>query len=273
MTRCCIALGGNLGPVRDQFCEALGGLRAAGLQVSAVSRLYQTAPVATGDSGVFLNAAALVETDLAPEVLLDRLHALERAAGRTRERRWGPRTLDLDLIFYADAVIEGPRLVVPHPHAWYRRFVLNPLADIAADFVHPLKRVTVAALRDRLLPRPLVMAFAGAGAEENARAAQQWHTDSSAVRFLTWRPPAGEPAGAHEPTFIVWCGGERSAAECGQKAAADPSNHINWSDLPLVPRIDASCVGGPVEEFVRYLLDAALGSVRAIALPHEWWRD
>jgi 2-amino-4-hydroxy-6-hydroxymethyldihydropteridine diphosphokinase len=85
----------------------------------------------------FVNAAALLDTTLEPRALLDALLGIERAFGRERRERWGPRTLDLDLLLYADAVIDVPGLHVPHPHLHERAFVLRPLADIAPDAMVP----------------------------------------------------------------------------------------------------------------------------------------
>jgi len=100
--------------------------------------------------GPYLNAAALIETSLSPRELLGQLLRIERAAGRDRakEQRWGPRTLDLDLIFFADRIISEPDLKVPHPLMHERMFVLEPLAEIAPRAVHPVLNRTVIELRD-----------------------------------------------------------------------------------------------------------------------------
>ena len=165
MVRCHIALGGNLGDVAETFRSALTLLASADLRVVAVSRLYETPPMGAGAGGTFLNAAAEVETELEPKSLLERLLATEDSLGRVRTRHWGPRAIDLDLIFYGDAVIETPRLRLPHPGCWYRRFVLDPLAEIAPDVRHPETGESVAELRQRLLPRPLPVAIDGSDAD------------------------------------------------------------------------------------------------------------
>lgn len=129
-----IALGGNLGDVGAAMQAALDRLHAqAQTEVVAVSPIYSTPPWGITDQPRFLNACAELHTTLAPRVLLDRVLAAERAAGRLRARRWGPRTLDIDIIAYGDRRIATSRLTVPHPRMFERAFVLVPLADIAGD--------------------------------------------------------------------------------------------------------------------------------------------
>jgi 2-amino-4-hydroxy-6-hydroxymethyldihydropteridine diphosphokinase len=136
--RACIGLGGNVGDaaatVRRAF-DALADLPET--RLLAVSRLYRTPAWGVETQPDFVNAAALLDTTLDPRALLDALLGIERAFGRERRERWGPRTLDLDLLLYADAVIDVPGLHVPHPHLHERAFVLRPLADIAPDAMVP----------------------------------------------------------------------------------------------------------------------------------------
>src|SRR5262245_21273994 len=125
MPHCLIALGGNLGAVERSFEGALQRLAdAPRCALVAASRLHRTAAVGTDAGPEFLNAAAEVATELAPLELLDLLQSIERDFGRIRGTHWGPRTLDLDLLFYGSEIIDLPRLVVPHPAVWHRRFVL-----------------------------------------------------------------------------------------------------------------------------------------------------
>ncbi len=156
MTAAWIGLGANLGDARSAFDAALSQLDAHP-QITVLTRSshYRTAPVGQVAGNVFLNAACCVETSLIPLELLDVLQSIEQQLGRQRGIQWGPRTLDLDLLFFGEQIVESPRLTVPHPGAWYRRFVLDPLIEIAPDLKHPLFQVSLSELRDRLQSRPL----------------------------------------------------------------------------------------------------------------------
>jgi len=147
--RAALGLGSNVGDRRAHLETALRGLRAR-LEVLSVSRFLATEPVGGPPQGEFLNAAALVETELSPRALLDLARALEEAAGRERGARWGPRTLDIDLLLYGDDIVNDADLVVPHPHLHERRFVLEPLAEIAPDWIVPRLDRTVRELREDL---------------------------------------------------------------------------------------------------------------------------
>jgi 2-amino-4-hydroxy-6-hydroxymethyldihydropteridine diphosphokinase len=136
MAEALIALGGNIGDVRDTFRNALAMLGdSADVHLIARSRSYLTPPWGDKNQPPFVNCCAAIETTLSPHELLARTQAVERAFGRDRakERRWGPRTLDIDIITYDDVAVNDADLTLPHPHALERAFVLVPLADIAAD--------------------------------------------------------------------------------------------------------------------------------------------
>lgn len=145
--RAFISLGSNLGDREAILRNALRRLSSfPGIEIRAVSRIRETDPVGVIDQPRFLNAVAELETRLDPESLLDRLQEVEREFHRTRERRWGPRTLDLDLLLYGGRVMETARLLLPHPRLKERRFVLEPLAELAADLVVPGSGRTVGQL-------------------------------------------------------------------------------------------------------------------------------
>jgi 2-amino-4-hydroxy-6-hydroxymethyldihydropteridine diphosphokinase len=139
MARAYVSLGANLGRREANLESALALLRREpGVEVVAVSSFRETEPVGIVDQPRFLNAAAAVETELPPRELLDRLLAVERRLGRTRAgRRFGPRTIDLDLLLYGDAVVSAPGLEVPHPRLHERRFALEPLAELDPGLVVP----------------------------------------------------------------------------------------------------------------------------------------
>ncbi|HEY1829443.1 MAG TPA: 2-amino-4-hydroxy-6-hydroxymethyldihydropteridine diphosphokinase [Acidimicrobiales bacterium] len=132
--RAFIGLGSNLGDRRSYLAAAVEGLRAAG-DVVAVSPLYETEPVGGPEQGAFLNLVVELRTDDGPRALLERCRAIEEAAQRERLERWGPRTLDADVLYVEGVQVEEEDLVVPHPRLWERRFVLAPLADLAPDLV------------------------------------------------------------------------------------------------------------------------------------------
>lgn len=160
MSQCWIGLGANLGNAKAAFDAAWVLLcDHPQIEIHQRSGLYRTTPVGADAGEAFLNAVCCVSTTLAPLELLDLLQSIELTLGRTREVHWGPRTLDLDLLFVDQKIVCEPRLTVPHPAAWYRRFVIDPLVEIAPSLTHPLLNLTVAELRQRLRHRPLSIAF------------------------------------------------------------------------------------------------------------------
>jgi 2-amino-4-hydroxy-6-hydroxymethyldihydropteridine diphosphokinase len=132
--RAFLGLGSNLGDRRSYLAAAVAALRAAG-DVVAVSPLYETEPVGGPEQGAFLNLVVELATTDSPRQLLARCQALELAAARVRLERWGPRTLDADVLWVEGESVDEPDLVVPHPRMSERRFVLAPLADLAPDLV------------------------------------------------------------------------------------------------------------------------------------------
>jgi 2-amino-4-hydroxy-6-hydroxymethyldihydropteridine diphosphokinase len=145
-----IALGGNLGDVRSTFDKAIAMLCEGGaVRLTARSSDYRTPPWGIADQPPFFNAVIAVATTLEPHALLARAQDCERAFGRdrSREKHWGPRTLDLDLLAYDDRVISDAVLTLPHPHVFERAFVLVPLAEIAPEREKDGKKVRDALAR------------------------------------------------------------------------------------------------------------------------------
>ncbi len=128
MARAALGLGSNLGNRQARLAAAVRRL-AEGGPIAAVSSLYETAPIGGPAQGPFLNAAVVIETALPPRRLLEVCQAVEREAGRRRLVRWGPRSLDVDLLLYEGEVVDEPGLRVPHPRLAARRFALEPLVE------------------------------------------------------------------------------------------------------------------------------------------------
>lgn len=132
MTCCYIGLGSNLGDSKKILAEAVSKLAVLG--AVKASKLYQSPPMGPQDQPNYLNAVVRLETDLEPLALLDELQRFEQESGRVRLRRWGERTLDLDLLIYGNETIQNERLIVPHVGVLERDFVLIPLLDIDTEF-------------------------------------------------------------------------------------------------------------------------------------------
>jgi 2-amino-4-hydroxy-6-hydroxymethyldihydropteridine diphosphokinase len=144
-----LSLGSNIGDREANLRDAIARLETLG-RIAAVSSIYETEPVEVADQAWFLNCVVALETSHAPESLMKELLSLEREMGRERIQRKGPRTIDLDIVLFGDLVINSPTLTLPHPAMHQRRFVLEPLAEIAPDAWHPGLKKTARQLLDEL---------------------------------------------------------------------------------------------------------------------------
>ncbi len=139
-----VAFGANLGDVKGNIGQALALLeKVERVDVLKISSIWRTYPVggAAGQPS-FFNGSVLIETDLPPMTLLMELQKIEKQLKRERFEKWGPRTIDLDLILYGDLVINDPRLTLPHPRVYWRQFVLDPVCEIASELVLPTTGLT-----------------------------------------------------------------------------------------------------------------------------------
>ena len=251
MPCCFLGLGGNVGPVEQSFARALEQLdESPRISVGRVSSLFCSMPVGENAGGEFRNAAAEIETNLEPLELLDQLQQVEDQFGRTRTIRWGPRTLDLDLLFYGIEIIDKPRLRVPHPACWYRRFVLDPLVEIAADFIHPEKGISLGQLHSRLTSRPFRVALAGSDPPTRLRLIKTLQKEFGKVEFAEWAPATHD-----ESTLIVWLG------SADRKSLTDL--------LPQIPRLDISPIVADHATILRHVLHSAGIRGRGIGVPNS----
>ncbi|MBX7164918.1 MAG: 2-amino-4-hydroxy-6-hydroxymethyldihydropteridine diphosphokinase [Pirellulales bacterium] len=227
MIRALVALGSSLGDRSATLDAAVAACEEVpGLRVLACSRWWATRGVGgTAPQSEFLNGALVAETSLTPHELLGRLQVVEQRLGRTRDRRWAPRTLDLDLLLYGDVVIETPRLEVPHPRMSFRRFVLDPACEVAAEMLHPVCRQSLDELRAALDRRPRWAAVIGPTRTECEELAERaaaaiggrhvavaevgsWSDASGVDRWSLcsdWRPGASADLPADERCWPVLC--------------------------------------------------------------------
>jgi 2-amino-4-hydroxy-6-hydroxymethyldihydropteridine diphosphokinase len=138
-----IALGSNLGDSYTTLLKAIDTLeQTPGIRLVSMSSLYRTKAVGPPQPD-YLNACALLQVEMIPEILLEILLKIETNFGRQRKERWGARTLDLDILLYSNKIIESPKLQIPHPRMRERAFVLVPLAEIAPDWIEPVSSLTI----------------------------------------------------------------------------------------------------------------------------------
>jgi 2-amino-4-hydroxy-6-hydroxymethyldihydropteridine diphosphokinase len=147
-----LSLGSNLGWKEFRLGKAIGSLRKTG-DVLKVSGFHKTKPYGKTDQPDFVNCALELETSLSPEELLASIHTIEGRMGRIRTEKWGPRTIDIDIVFFGGLVIDTPELKIPHPDMQNRDFVLKPLMELCPDLVHPVLGKTVRELAEDLMKR------------------------------------------------------------------------------------------------------------------------
>jgi 2-amino-4-hydroxy-6-hydroxymethyldihydropteridine diphosphokinase len=155
MTIAYIGLGSNLGDRAENLMMGVRGMRDAGFEVCRLSQIYETEPVETFAQPVFLNMVAELRGDPLPpaEEVMARLLQVEQSLGRMRDEAKGPRTIDLDLLLYGNETCDTELLILPHPRLHHRRFVLEPLAELAPRLVHPTLNKTIRELHEALEDR------------------------------------------------------------------------------------------------------------------------
>lgn len=146
MNKAYLLIGGNLGDRMDALKQAILAIGEKAGQIKRLSSLYETAAWGKTDQPAFLNQCLLIETELDPLSLLTVLLGIEKEMGRIREEKYGPRTIDIDILFFNHLVYRSSGLSIPHPDMAHRRFVLAPLAEIAGRFRHPVRKKTISAL-------------------------------------------------------------------------------------------------------------------------------
>lgn len=173
MTICLIGMGSNLGDRIGALERAIAALdEHPGQRVLARSRWFLTRPIGgPSGQGEFVNAAVRLETSLGPDELLKQLREVEAGLGRQRRERWEARTVDLDLLLYGDTAIRTDEIEVPHPRMAFRRFVLEPAAEVGGDLLHPVFRLKIGRLLERLNTAPNYIAIAGVAGAGKTRLA------------------------------------------------------------------------------------------------------
>lgn len=250
MARAFLGLGSNQGDRAAYLREAIHRLDAADLRVTGRSHVYETAPWGRTGQATFLNQVLAVETPLPPRALLERCRAVETALGRTRAERWGPRTLDVDLLLYDEAVVRETGLVVPHPELARRAFVLVPLAEVAPGLRLP-DGAAVEALLDACPDRDLVWRWDDAEAGVIGREVRWYETLPSTNE---WAHSLAE-GGVAEGTVVVADAQTAGRGRLGRRWASPPGGL--WFSVILRPRL-------PVDQTALVGFAAGVAIARAI---------
>ncbi len=145
-TRIFLSLGSNLGNRKINLSKALRFIEEKDIRIKKVSSIYKTPPWGKKDQPEFLNQVIEAETEVSPKKLLNTCKEIEKKMGRKKGERWGPRIIDIDILFYGEKIIKEENLTIPHPLITERAFVLLPLYEIAPDFIHPVRKEKIKAL-------------------------------------------------------------------------------------------------------------------------------
>jgi 2-amino-4-hydroxy-6-hydroxymethyldihydropteridine diphosphokinase len=173
MTTVYLSLGSNIGDRAKNIASAIELLNARGLRVARESSLYETEPLEIRDQPWFLNCAIEAQTELAPERLIAMLLEIEREMGRERLLPKGPRLIDMDILLYGSEIVREPGLEIPHPRMAERKFVLEPLAEIAGEVNHPVSMMTIAEMLEATADRSEVKRWRGKSPAAPKRAVQR----------------------------------------------------------------------------------------------------
>lgn len=215
-TTALIAFGGNAGDPQREFQRAIAALERADLAIEAVSRLWRTKAVGgPADQADFQNGAIRVRTRHGLEETMQVLREIEARGGRTRKVRWGPRSIDLDLLLFDDAIVDTAAVSVPHPRMTFRRFVLDPACEIGAELIEPITGMSLATLRSLLSSRPQKIVW--------------WTADLISARHIIERLATGSEGRFRlgEPSRLV----QSSLHVTDELAVTEPAAY----DVALVP--------------------------------------
>ena len=256
MPECLVGLGSNLGDRAAQLTRAVDALAGtSGIERVQASRFVETPPLGgpAGQPG-YLNAAVRFSATLSPQASWQLLSQIERDAGRCRETRWGPRTLDLDLLLYGDSILRTPELTVPHPRMVFRDFVLEPAVQIAPELIHPQLGGTLAQLREHLSTAWPYLAIAGLPPTGKRELATALADRDALARQLD---PADWPQPKRPAVSDYWLDEYALAVAAG--------NHTNES--PALPTTH------PLQPKLLLVLTAPADWLRARTSPGEPWHD